>query len=358
MSFHNFLKNIAHSLFPFAIMPYRKFRVYMNYLGNIPNELHDAFIIRNGGKDFRMSYPDNLTSGYTEQSISPSVTGIIFMVDGKLFHGGPTDRLRGILTTYKFARQHNIPFHIHWVYPFHLTDYLIPAGELNWEIKDSEISYSAKEAYPVVIMQTNEPQTRLMNWLRLRMANYVRKKQIHVYSNADNARHSFYKLYHELFKPSPKLQAQLDLHLSKIGNKYYAFTFRFLNLLGDFKEHMQLTLSDEEANNLIGKVCDEFNVLAQDVPIDYKILVTSDSLRFLKIAQNLDSRIYIVPGMVQNIDLVKTRNEDAWMKTFVDQQLIMHAEKVYLLRTGKMYKSGFPEFAANIAQKTFFDHNF
>lgn len=365
MSVHEYLKNIGHSYFPAAIGPYRrlchivkKTSDLITGISNIPNEILDAFQIRKNGKYFRMDYPMNLTCDYNNADISTSVSGIIFMVDGKLHHGGLSDRLRGILTTYEFAKRHNLPFYIHWTYPFTLTDYLIPNDKINWEINNSEISYSANEAYPVVIMQTIELQTRFMNWLRLRMALHDHKKQIHVYSNADNARNSFYKLYHELFKPSPMLQSQIDFHLSNLGDKFYSFTFRFLNLLGDFKEHLQLTLSQEESDALIEKVCNEFIKMATSVPDGYRILITSDSGRFLKVAKNLDNRIYIVPGMVQNIDLVKKVNLSAWMKTFVDQQLIMRAEKVYLLRTGSMFKSGFPKFAANIGRRPFIDHKF
>ena len=71
-----------------------------------------------------------------------------------------------------------------------------------------------------------------------------------------------------------------------------------------------------------------------------------------------DERIYIVPGDVKNIDLAKGEFKDAWLKTFTDQQLIMLAEKVYLMRTGRMYRSGFPRFAAEIGGRPFVYHQF
>ena len=89
-----------------------------------------------------------------------------------------------------------------------------------------------------------------------------------------------------------------------------------------------------------------------------KILVTSDSRKFLDLAADIDSRIYIVPGEVKNIDLLKGEYPDAWMKTFIDQQLLMHASHVTLMITGKMYNSGFPRFAAEVGGAQYSIHRF
>lgn len=75
--------------------------------------------------------------------------------------------------------------------------------------------------------------------------------------------------------------------------------------------------------------------------------------KFLDYARTLSPRIYTVDGPVSNIDLGPAASDTgqndlrrAWLKTFVDQQLIMGADRVVRLRTGQMYPTGFPRFAA------------
>lgn len=361
MNLYSFLRSIGHKYFPGLIVPFRETRIYIKYFGNIPDQIHDINQIKNGEYNFKSQDAISLEKYYTKDDNKNAIDGIVFMCDGKLFHGGPSDRIRGILTTYREAKKRNIPFFIHWNYPFNLEEFLVPSGPVNWKINDNYLSYSKNQAYPVVIMHTREPQALCNNRLRLKAALNIlnnRSLQIHVYSNAPNSKRHYKKLYQELFKPSELLQKEINYHLNILGDLFYSFTFRFLELLGDFIDHSDIILSDDDAENLIAKVKTEFGKYLKRVPEDYKILVTSDSIRFLESIKCMDPRIYIVPGKIQNIDMIRKKNHSAWLKTFVDQQLIMHAEKVFLLRTGRMYKSGFPEFAAIIGGKPFYDIKF
>lgn len=279
--------------------------------------------------------------------------GIVCICDGTLYHGGPTDRMRGILTTYREARRRGIPFYISWTSPFCLEDYLEPAT-FDWRIKPEELCRNTDEVFPLIIEDV--PNTH--SWMRLKAALHNRKPQTHVFTNGDNGIGHYAGLYREVFKPGKALQAEVDKNLEAIGAPYTVFTFRFLQLLGDFKDWLQVTLSPDEADSLIARVDAEFLRLAAEVPAGQRILVTSDSKRYLDHVSGLDPRIYVVPGDVRNVDLLKEKAPDAWMKTFVDQQLIMRASKVYLMRTGRMYKSGFPRFAAEVGGVPFVDHVF
>lgn len=291
--------------------------------------------------------PDN-----EESSLNP-VHGIICMCDGRQFHGGPTDRIRGILTTYREAKKMGIPFFINWTHPFQLENYLVPAT-FDWTINPNQISYYKKDSFPFII----EDEPDFQSFLRMKLGLKMWRPQIHVYSNADNGRGEYSNLYKDLFKPSEKLQGKVEYHLSHIGAKYWAFTFRFRNLLGDFKDWWQEELTDDEKVKFMERVSAEMLKIARKIPKGYRILVTSDSRLFLDYVDKLDSRIYVVPGEVKNIDLSEGKFPDAWMKTFVDQQLLMHAEKVFLMRTGSMFKSGFPRFAAEVGGVEFIDHKF
>lgn len=357
MGVYAFLRKIGHKYFPALIEPYRSVRFWVLKWAKIPNQLHDIAQISNKTFDFKTEGAISLEQFYNGAENADIKRGIIFMCDGRLLHGGPSDRLRGILTTYREARKRGIPFFIHWNYPFILEDYLVPA-DVDWRIKPEQISYSPAQAYPVVIMETSDPQTHADNSLRVNAALKRALPQTHVYSNAANAKKHYEELYRQLFKPSKILQEQIDRNLSILGDKYYSFTFRFLTLLGDFNDHLGIILPPEEATLLIGKVTSEFKKYLAKIPSNTRILVTSDSMKFLKHVAGLDSRIHITPGNVANIDLSPGKDSGAWLKTFTDQQLIMRADRVYLFRTGKMYKSGFPEFAARVGGTKFIDHRF
>lgn len=280
-------------------------------------------------------------------------TGIICMYDGLILHGGLTDRERGLLTTYKEAKRRGIPFDIHCNHPFELADYLQPAT-FDWRIKPEEISYSAADSFPVLI----QDHWRVSSRLRLTGALRNRRKQTLVYSNSDNGRGSYAELYKELFRPTERLERAIKFHLDKLGEHYWAFSFRFIGLLGDFKDQPDYRLTNDEKEKFMAKVVAEFKKQLRQVPHNYKVLVATDSPEFLKLAPSIDSRIYVVEGDVKHLDITKSENEDVWLKTFVDQYLLMNAKKVILMRTDRMYKSGFPRFAAEVGGKGFCYHRF
>ena len=87
------------------------------------------------------------------------------------------------------------------------------------------------------------------------------------------------------------------------------------------------------------------------IPDNYKVLVTADSSRFLSEAQKLE-RVYVIPGKIFHPHYV-AEGKNPFLKSFIDFYMLMEAEKVHLLKTGPMYKSGFPEFAALLGNKPF-----
>ncbi len=283
--------------------------------------------------------------------------GVIMMYDGRLQHGGITDRLKGALSTYHEARRRGLPFYIYWRVPFKLEDYLEPAA-VDWRINDDEISSLRGDAFPVLIDEKIQYQAHVNNSLQLKMALCRRLPQTQVYSNADNFRGRYREMYDELFKPTELLQNVVDKHLAQLGEHYYAFSFRFIGLLGDFSDYPGVVLSKEEGEKLMDKVVGEFKRLAADLPGDAKIFVTADSVRFLQRIQPEDERIYIVAGDVKHTDFDTVTDDDVWLKTFVDQHLLMHAHRVTLMRTGRMYRSDFARFASEIGEREFVYHDF
>ncbi|MBP5441139.1 MAG: hypothetical protein J6Y14_09600, partial [Fibrobacter sp.] len=62
-------------------------------------------------RDGYENYSENRDDGDSRQTL-------IFMADGKWMHGGLTDRLRGMTSAYKFAKEHNLDFKIYHTSPF------------------------------------------------------------------------------------------------------------------------------------------------------------------------------------------------------------------------------------------------
>ena len=334
----------------------RPFRIFRNLCYDtiaLPSKFKELYDIR------RKKYPAQSEAGcfydkyYQEGRSRNPKRGIICMYDGRTVHGGLTDRLRGILTTYREAKKRGIPFYIYWNSPFELSDYLEP-NRVDWRIDSSEISYLKGDAFPVII----QDRTLFDNGQLLKQAIHNARAQTHVYSNADNAFDEYADLYDDLFKPTEALRKHTDYHLAKLGTNYHAFTFRFQELLGDFTDHQKITLTGSDYDIFVTKVLDEFKKIISRLPSSTKILLTSDSRKFLDIVAATDPRIYIVPGEIKHIDLLKGAYNDAWMKTFIDQQLLMYARHVTLMLTGKMYNSGFPRFAAKVGRTQYTIHRF
>ena len=129
---------------------------------------------------------------------------IVFMADGRMPHGGMFDRFKGIVTTYGLAKQKGIPFKIHWICPFNLSEYLIP-NEVNWIIDDSDVIFSLFKSRPLIVYgESSNPK-------RLWTLNVL--KQVHVYYGADSlekmnklyfANYEWGVLFKELFSPSQR----------------------------------------------------------------------------------------------------------------------------------------------------------
>lgn len=293
-------------------------------------------------------------SSYDSKNDEDRVTpGVICILDGSFTHGGLTDRIRGILSAYKEASRRNLPFYIFWKHPFPLEHYLLP-NEVDWRIPECRVCRLRKYSRMVVADDLTDSENRL----RLKAAFLSRKRQLHLYTNADIARGDYRTLFSTLFKPSAVLQEAIEFHKKKMTPKYHAFAFRFLTLLNDFTDFKVPPLSEREQEELIEKVTSELKRLIKDVPADKSVFITGDSIRFLNHVRNIDPRIYIVEGEVKHIDLDQHISQRSELKTFVDQFLLMGAEKVTLLRTGRMYKSGFSRFAAEVGGAEFVDHSF
>lgn len=286
-------------------------------------------------------------------------TKVVFMCDGYRGHGGLTDRMRGLLTTYLEAKKHELPFFIYWTKPFRLEDFLVPAGDCDWRTDSENIGYNYVDSFPVIIDVSPAGWKNIFKKYIFKHS-FAGKRDKLVYTNMIYETERFPSLYRELFKPSEYLQSGIDLHLKNIGSRFWSYTFRFGNLFGDFRDMIGVPLEGDEKQKLLEKNIGELKRLICELPDGFKAVVTSDSLYFLTQAEKLDNRIYVVKEKLLHVDFYKEdeAKKEIWLKSFLDQNLVMRAEKAYLLRTDDMYKSGFTEFAALIGGGEYVYHEF
>lgn len=278
-------------------------------------------------------------------------TTIIVMIDGRSIHGGLTDRLRGITTIYQYCKQKGLNFKLNYVYPFKLQDYLAP-NSYNWIIEEKDISYNSEQT-AVVVLNDYQLDVSLHRFYLGSMICKNYGKQIHLYTNTYFLDKKFSASFDEMFQPTAPLLTAIENNQKQIGNKFIAMVFRFQQLLGDFKEEGYKILSDNEQCALIKKCICKVKKLHDERHPDNKILVTSDSGRFLQeITKQLDY-VRIIPGKVVHMDHTANAAFDTYKKSFEDMLLLSKADKIYLLQTGDMYHSGFAKRASMINNKEY-----
>lgn len=280
----------------------------------------------------------------------------IFMVDGRIPHGGMFDRLKGAITIYAIAKAQHKKFHIDWTYPFDLRKYLEPNG-YDWRIEEKDMQWGFFNHKAVIAYGEINNPTRL--WKK-------RKKETHFYygyNSLDKVNVHFNKnfdwgnLYRELFRPTSYLQNYIDQYQKEIGSNYIAIHTRFLNLLGDKNEtDVNPTLPIYKREQLMISACKKIKDIysyAKGEDSNIRIMIASDSMTFIKFIKQEIPSVYIVPGTVKHIDTAQEVNDSENIKLFTDYYLIANARYVYSLWHEGMWRSAFPEYAAIIGSIPF-----
>ncbi len=263
---------------------------------------------------------------------------VAFMSDDKMVQGGLCDRLWGAVTTYACCKQNGFAFRIDFKRPFVLEDFLVP-NNYDWSVSKSDISENSRQAVPMFYPYF--PSTFNEDDYGKNIAKLLNSRQVHVYTNVKLPESEFGRLFHELFRLSPKLEKLLGQELNRIGSEFFSVSFRFMNLLGDFVDIEDNHVGTEKRAEIIKKSLGVLNVLKNRHPQANKILVASDSVSFLREAEKIDF-VYIVPGEVKHIGFVD--NSDMFSihaKTFLDLMMISKSQKSYLAWLDGMYKDSF-----------------
>lgn len=267
---------------------------------------------------------------------------IIYMADGKMLHGGLSDRLCGLVSAYACSKDLGVDFKVFFESPYPLTDYLIP-NKVDWVINENEISFNsgeAKASYIPYYWKNNKFQKKIA---RKRLKST--KKQVHVYSNMRYfTKAEFNTLFNELFQLTDPLKGKIKYNTQYLSDKYISITFRFQQLLGDFEEgNFPKLKTEEEKQELINKCISKIKEIKKENPQFDKILVTSDSKIFLECANQLDY-VYIIPGDIVHMDFVEKKDLfEEHLKSFIDFFMLANATKIYLVHFQPLFNSSFPE---------------
>lgn len=278
---------------------------------------------------------------------------IVYMCDGRVKHGGLADRFRGIISSYQFAKTHGLDFKIYWTSPFSLEEYLLPNTH-DWRIRTEQLEYNSKVAVCLYIdsffkrfnldktWEATDQEKRYNDFI----TRYPHALQYHIYSNAHFGDTNYHILFNELFRLHPRIEKELVTCMNEIGNRYIAMTFRFQQLLGDFKDACggeKLSTSEQERwiKDAIALIQRLYDANKQNIS---KILITSDSMRFLQESRKLPFT-YTPKGTVNHIDTNQQKDAD---KEFLDLFILSHSTHIYLCHRSPMFLSGFPRNAALI----------
>ena len=268
---------------------------------------------------------------------------VIFMVTAETtFNMGLADRLRGITSVYKVCKEMGVPFKLYFKVP-NMIDYLEP-NKYNWVIEEKDLCYDTKYTYPCTLLTYHANLNSMLQSFAHKtiLKHYINKpyQQIHVHTNMVASEKEYGQLFKELFKPTPLLQEQLDIHLPRLGGEktYIAMVFRFRQLLGDLKEGGEILPEEQRESYLQQTIkCVERE---HDKRPNEKILVTSDSKTFISKVKELPY-VYTLPGEVVHMGFTTDADKLTYLKSFLDYYMISFAHTVISIRDKKMYHSGF-----------------
>lgn len=259
---------------------------------------------------------------------------------------GLSDRFKGIVTCYYYAKKFGYQLKIVFKTPFVLEDYVLP-NKVDWVAGYEDLHYSI--GHTRFFDESNIFYMEDFTRVRLKPG-----KEYHCY-NIGNRQPDVYpggyawgELYNELFKPSESLRKWLDSYPFK-EKQYIAVHIRFVNVLEEFERPTIYSTpleTEEEKQRLIAR-CKVGVMDLKRMNGDCEVLVFSDSKRFLSSLDDIP--VHVLGGQDFIAHSRFTGNKDATMKTFVDLYMISRAKKVYRITAKELYNlPGFAKTAALI----------
>ncbi len=264
-----------------------------------------------------------------------------FVIAPDIKHPGLADRLKAIIDCYNIAKLNGYQFRIVFKIPFRLEDYLAP-NTVEWVAGPEDLKYSigGTRFFNELNFLTEDSwkgHTRLAAGKEYHCYSYVGNRQPRVFPESG---YDWSKLYHELFRPAPRLQQAIDA-CGYPEHSYVAGHLRFVNALEHFEEVTccdNALRTDEEKEGLIRR-CKQGLMRIRRENGDCRILVFSDSKRFLDSLSDIPVEVL----RHDNVGHVSFGSDgDTTLKTFIDLYMISRAKKVYRIDAPELYGwSGF-----------------
>ncbi|MBZ9779429.1 hypothetical protein LB452_10900 [Psychroflexus sp. CAK8W] len=275
---------------------------------------------------------------------------IIFCVNGWGHHGGWTDRLKGIISTYHFAKKHNFQYKLWYDFPCELNE-VLPFNP-NLSSSDSDKRYNPlKDRIHYLIDKNNA----------LIVKKLTRKGKNFIYYNIDelNSQSEWRATYKEIFKDNKIVENKVN-ELLKSNPQNIAFVFRFLNHLGDFKLDRRKGLSklkkEKIINNYLVKVSKYLGKIEQEEKLN--IYAFSDSDIFLtRVTHQFPQIININPlkrNFIHYKNQPKNKAKDTLERTLFDFMFLASCDEIHHFVDHKyLYSSGFPKYASILNNSTY-----
>lgn len=271
---------------------------------------------------------------------------ILYLVfDPERSYPGLADRFKAIVALYNMAKFNGYDFKFYWRDPFPISEYLVPQGEFEAKLEDLEYS----------LLDTRFITEK--NWADI--STFAKDKQYHCYLIAGNELPKVFlntelkwcNLFHELFKPSKKLEDAYHSFGEKQGN-YISVHLRFVNALEKFENtYFNNYLENEEDRERLIEKCKRGIIQIVNENKGKDIYVFSDSKLFL-------NRLNDIPVKTLNSENIKhsgcSNDKKAAFKTFLDLLFMSRGEKIYKIEADELYKwSGFAHVASAIGDIPF-----
>lgn len=263
---------------------------------------------------------------------------VFFILDSDEISSGLADKLKILVCMSYIAEKQGFIFRIIFDKPFRLADYFWENNS-KWIGTRNELSFSLKNS-------------RIISYMGFGKFPILKKsvKQYHIYhfypknmldtNKLENSKELWGTNFKKLFKPSERLSDYLS-SLSFEPNKYIAVHLRFVNALENFEDGFRNQLKKDKAANLISR-CLAGLIVIQNNHSNLPLVVFSDSRLFLNEVKNI---YHVVEGKIGHTG-IRTKDDEAVFKTFVDFSLIASAKKVYRVFSPEMYETTFSYYAA------------
>ncbi len=271
---------------------------------------------------------------------------IVALVDGRNFHGGFTDRLKGMVSLFHFSRIKQIDFRISHTFPFDLSDYLEP-NQYDWRIRKEELPNNFFQTSFVNFVEDGSIERYKTLSSRNSLIAYANRDVVPYLNDFYHTAYSWGELYKTLFRPTAGVKSLIDNNRQKLGDSYIAAHFRFVGMFGDFNETPYIHIDEQQKKHIFATNVEFVKQLAIRFA-GKKIFVASDSQIFIDSVCNIEN-VYTLSGDIVHIDhKIADSQDDAFMRILLDFYLIAGAEKIFSIGTDEMYKSELPLYASKI----------